>query len=229
MILSYSKKFIFFCNGKTGSTSMRKCLWRFQEGEEYNLAEEGVFVAKHIPPQILRAHISPEIWQECFKFVFVRNPWDRFVSAWKHNFRFRRKISMLDYLCHPKNFRRHIKNIKNIKNMNALSMRDHFDVEDVDFLFNHLKRYRGLSGSDGFYQCNYVFSEDGTQLVDFIGRFERIVEDFDYVKKRLGLEVELPFVNKTKHLPYRQCFTDKAKDRVAELWKKDIEAFGYEF
>ena len=61
MILSHQHKFIFFCNGKTGTTSMEKVLQSFQEGEEYNIHLEGVCPAKHIYPAIIKAYLAEDI------------------------------------------------------------------------------------------------------------------------------------------------------------------------
>ena len=50
MILSHRRKFIFFCNGKTGTTSIEKVLEPLDEGRRYAFDAPGLFIAKHIPP-----------------------------------------------------------------------------------------------------------------------------------------------------------------------------------
>lgn len=91
MIISHKHRYIFFAVPKTGTHSIRRAL-RESMGPE-DLEQVGLFEKKKFPfPQlqnIPHGHISareiaPVIGQEMFasyfKFAFVRNPYDRFVS-----------------------------------------------------------------------------------------------------------------------------------------------------
>ncbi len=42
MILSHEHKFIFFCNGKTGTSSIEQALEPIQQGQEYYIDIQGV-------------------------------------------------------------------------------------------------------------------------------------------------------------------------------------------
>ena len=44
-----------------------------------------------IPHLIKINSLSQSMYDEAFKFAFVRNPWDRLVSVWKHYKSFRRR------------------------------------------------------------------------------------------------------------------------------------------
>lgn len=68
-----------------------------------------------------------------------------------------------------------------------------------------------------------------TDDLDFIGRFENYNEDFEIVKNKLKLNVELPHVNASKHKHYTKYYDDNTKEMVYNLFKDDIIAFGYEF
>ena len=87
MILSHEKKFIFICNGKTGTSSIETALGEYQEGAEFEVPVDGLYTPKHIPPVALKGLLGPSLWKEYFVFVFVRNPWDWFVSQyfWNHD------------------------------------------------------------------------------------------------------------------------------------------------
>ena len=86
IIVSHRIKFIFFCNGKTGTTSLEQALkpWDETSYEEFNAS--GLWYGKHIPPAIVKAVIPADKWDNYFKFVFVRNPYDWVVSQMKYNF-----------------------------------------------------------------------------------------------------------------------------------------------
>ncbi|GHE80262.1 sulfotransferase family protein [Thalassotalea profundi] len=99
-------------------------------------------------------------------------------------------------------------------------------------------------------QADYLYDEYGQQLVDFIGRFENLHNDFSYVCKQLNIaDTSLPHKNssygfrrlitrKFRHLfrtdkrvnsHYSEYYDDELQEIVAEIYAKDIELFGYEF
>lgn len=234
MILSHKHKFIFLCNGKTGTTSIEKLLGPLQEGSEYDVGISGLFVAKHIPPAILKSCLPEHVWREYYKFVFVRNPWDWFVSNWFWN-SVRRPSAAEGHA--PRTLRARIAN--RLKRMQrrlgllpsrpAMDQPLVYDAQDVDHLFQLLRQYRGLPGKDGYYQSNWVYDMQGEPLVDFIGRFENLAADFAAIKRKLGLEGQLSHLNSTGHASYRRYFSPEAVARVAELWEVDVRNFNYSF
>lgn len=91
MIISSLHKFIFVAIPKTGTHSVRQAL-RPHMGPQ-DLEQVGLFVQKQFPiPELaqlrhghlglqqVRPYLRPEAFQSYFKFAFVRNPFDRFVS-----------------------------------------------------------------------------------------------------------------------------------------------------
>jgi hypothetical protein len=91
LIISHRHKFIFFAVPKTGTHSVRQAL-RAHMGES-DLEQVGLFVKKrfsfpefrdithgHINARQIRAVLGDEVFGSYFKFAFVRNPFDRFVS-----------------------------------------------------------------------------------------------------------------------------------------------------
>jgi hypothetical protein len=123
-----------------------------------------------------------------------------------------------------------------------------------EFIFSHFPN----PGWTDFYshirpQTDFLFDEKGVQLVDFIGRFEKLQQDFDIVCSRLGIpERPLPHIRQEAHLklrwghvkernnlwrrywhkdkPYERFY--KTKDMVelvGRIYRSDIDAFGYKF
>ncbi len=91
MIVSHRHRFIFAAVPKTGTHAVRQAL-REQLGEE-DLEQVGLFVNRRFPWAELaavqhghlalaqvRPFLSEEAFAAYFKFAFVRNPFDRFVS-----------------------------------------------------------------------------------------------------------------------------------------------------
>jgi len=68
-----------------------------------------------------------------------------------------------------------------------------------------------------------------TPHFDFIGRYERLHQDFQTVCDRIGIEGSLPHVNGSRHEHYTEYYDDKSRAFVAERCLRDIERFGYRF
>ena len=91
MIISTLHRFIFAAIPKTGTHAVRRAL-REHMGPE-DMEQVGLFVKSELPiPELarighghltleqLRPYFKPEEWSSHFKFAFVRNPFDRFIS-----------------------------------------------------------------------------------------------------------------------------------------------------
>jgi hypothetical protein len=140
-----------------------------------------------------------DIWQDYFKFGFVRNPWDRSVSCWKNR-------------GGPyKEFKDFIKAYPYEKNGDAKR-------STQNIIWHALPQYVHL--------CD----ENGDLIVDFIGRFENIESDLYEVCRVLDINYEeLGRHNATERKPYQEYYDQETIDRVAEIYKKDIEMFNYDY
>jgi hypothetical protein len=78
-------------------------------------------------------------------------------------------------------------------------------------------------------QKEFVASDSGELLVDFIGHYETLQEDFGIVCNRLSVKLNLPHKNRSVHKDFREYYTPHTKALVAEAFREDIEFFGYQF
>ena len=81
-------------------------------------------------------------------------------------------------------------------------------------------------------QYKFIYDSEGTQLVDYIGRFENLYLDFQKICKELNIPIgsKLPHAHKTdssKH--YTEYYNNTTRDIVQEKYCKDIEYFNYTF
>ncbi|WP_455198072.1 sulfotransferase family 2 domain-containing protein [Kaarinaea lacus] len=232
MIISFDHKFIFFANGKTGTTSVVKALTPYNQNDQgqYTIKAANLFAPKHLPPSLMKAMLPAHVWDDCFKFTFVRNPYDWLVSQWFFNFRFRKNPRFFDdpgqwirRRIHPyrKEMGRTHKELSNVKK---------FTVDDIDFLFQYLAaNYRSLPYRKGKFQISYVLDAEDKMIIDYIGRFENLENDFYEIVNKIGLnDITLPKVNVSKHRSFEEYYTEESAQRVYDLWRQDFEVLGYD-
>ncbi len=87
--------------------------------------------------------------------------------------------------------------------------------------------------ADGHFRSQHTFvtDEEGKIGVDFIGRFERMAEDFRFIQERIGLpRNELPWLQKARAaVRYTDFYSNETRQIAGERFQQDIEMFGYEF
>ena len=92
MIISHKHRFIFFAVPKTATHAIRQGLrphldkgdWEQQTlfGEQYlPIPELAALKHGHVSVREIKPHLTDDIWTNYFKFAFVRNPLERFVSS----------------------------------------------------------------------------------------------------------------------------------------------------
>lgn len=149
-------------------------------------------------------------FEEFFKFTFVRNPWDRLVSA----FLFLKKggANKADR-CWAE------KNLSPFSDFHAF-VTNWVDRRNVNTWKHFVPQYKFLCqpGSQ-------------TPIVDFIGYFENLSEDFAYVQNRLQRHSSLQHLNKTEggKRDYREYYTEATRKIVADVYREDIDIFSYNF
>lgn len=147
-----------------------------------------------------------------FKFTFVRNPWDRVFSA--YNFLKKGGVTEQDKTWTP-----HIDHYKNFDEFIKEGLHTPIMMKKLHFL----PQYKFLK-----------IPHHKTSMIDFIGYYENLEEDFEIIKNKLKLNTnaKLKHINKTsidKKLNYQNFYTNQSRDIVHELYQKDIDLFCYNF
>jgi hypothetical protein len=94
-------------------------------------------------------------------------------------------------------------------------------------------------------QCEYLFDSENRQLVNFVGRFENIQQNFEIVCTTLGLpKIPLPLINQSpednnfesqllspdeKSAEYQKHYDANSQKIVTQIYARDIELLGYKF
>ncbi|MEO6927992.1 MAG: sulfotransferase family 2 domain-containing protein [Casimicrobiaceae bacterium] len=199
MFISHSTRYIFVHVQKTGGISIDATLRR-HESERSDAWREHQG-RQHMFASEVRALVQPQQWETYYKFAFVRNPWGRLVS-WYH---------MCMQAAEPNAFARHVQE----------------SAPTFDAFIRHTTT--GLALRTTYNQLDYVADDDGKLLVDFVGRYERLRDDFEVVRERLGITHDLPHANRSSHSDYRDYYTDETRAIVAQRFARDIAHFDYSF
>jgi hypothetical protein len=80
-----------------------------------------------------------------------------------------------------------------------------------------------------FCQKKFIFSHSGEQLVKYIGKYERLDQDFKLICSKLGISTELPQLNVYRNKDYKTYYNDKTIQLVRNFCSSDIETFDYDF
>lgn len=139
-----------------------------------------------------------------FKFTFVRNPWDRFISAYFYFKKYGRDgngdVKMGNIVNRYNSFKDFVLNFNKIP--------------ASDWVYPHFKE-----------QINWVCGNH-----DFIGKSENLQQDFNIICEKIGIpKQQLLHTNKSNHKHYTDYYDDETRQIVAEKYAKDIQCFNYKF
>lgn len=106
---------------------------------------------------------------------------------------------------------------------------DHYQHELINSMKNFDEYIEWRVSNTNKLQKNFITDTEGNLLIDFVGRFENLQEDFNKVCNRLKIDAQLPHENKSKHKDYRTHYNDKTREMISNAFNEDIELFGYSF
>lgn len=157
--------------------------------------------SEHATAAKVQRSLPPEVYAGLYKFAFVRNPWDRLVS-------------------------RHAYLLRKTEHVRSREVRElgGFDA----YLRWELARTGKRGGMR--HQADYVLGAGGEPIVDRIGYFESLQDDFDAICRHIGVPASLP--PPKVHAPrkdYRAFYSDETRNLVAAAYARDIRLFGYTF
>jgi chondroitin 4-sulfotransferase 11 len=163
-------------------------------------------------------------WDCCFKFAFVRNPWDRLVSWYS-------------MICQHGSAQGYPLTWRKRWRANAAQRRWHEVMAHCPTFEKFIercigqRRWRNTAVQEfSKNQIDYLTGHNGELLVDQVGRFENFAADAQRLLECNGISIQnLPQANVSKRRPYKEYYTDRTRDLVGECFTRDISFFGYTF
>jgi len=198
---------------EAGGTSIEVALevhgdWRVENRDRFfgkivspDLVERG-FMTRYLQHLTMGEilELVPET-ADFFRFAFVRNPYDRLVSTY--------------FNADPDLLRR--------------AREQGIELEGLSFP-RFVQAIDGLEHVHLRPQSDFLLDAEGRHGVEFVGRFERLREDFGEVCRRLGVRSRLPHRNRSqRRQSYRRMYDGTCRRFVEERYARDLEAFSYDY
>jgi hypothetical protein len=204
LIFSLQKKLLFTHVSRTGGTTIGRCL-------RHVLADSESLLGQHEPLAAARPILGAR-FDDLFKFAFVRNPWDRFVSwyaliALATNDRPEPGAASVDPDTeHWRGFDAFL------EDWSAETMQ----IEGVTR--RRMSQWAQLSDSDG------------ALLTDDYGRFENFGADAARLFATAGISCpEPPTLNPSRHHHYSVYYSNFGRELVESVFHEDVNLLGYRF
>lgn len=143
---------------------------------------------------------DPASWSKYFKFCFTRNPYEKVVSEYIFKM--------------------------------SLEGRQRIDFDDfVEKVWKSHKRKDENTVSSRLRDWQ-MFTVNGKIDVDFVGKYEELHSGFREVCNRIDVPFEshlMPEAKRIKQYDYKSYYGGKEKKLINDMFKKEIEHFGYDF
>jgi len=137
----------------------------------------------------------PFMFRNYFKFAFVRNPIDRFLSAWKQKVLMSNSFNFSDEI---------YKEMHSLENF--INWAETLDIDNCD---EHLQSQNSMIDLNN---------------IDFIGRFENFELDFKYVAEKINLPM-LQVYHENRSNSSELEIDSNLMERIKLIYKKDINFF----
>jgi len=232
MLISHRKRFIYTKTVKTAGTSvesyfephcMRDGEWSFSHGRREYVSEAGIVGIRsgepleiqgslwwnHMPARAIRSLIGEATWNDYFKFCVVRNPFDALVSAYRFFWASKQ----------PPRPRGLLERFTSRAGRAAA-------LADLRAGFEHWLRTVQLPLDRNKYCI------DGALCVDYVIRYEALVDGIHEVCRRLGIAFEperLPHLKRSEKsvVPLENYFTPASVALVENGYVLELQTFGY--
>lgn len=144
-------------------------------------------------------------WNKYFKFSILRNPYDRMISCYH-----------MDY------FNGHIP----LAYRNIIKQGPQIGYESGCGFSYFLRNYKPPPWEQG----GLIEYTDILDLsLDFIGDYNNLHYDFNFICKTIGLVTPLPHFNKTNHLRVSSYYDNTSINMIQKLYASTLKQYRYEY
>ena len=200
MFISPEDKFIFVHVPKTAGSSIH-----IGFKDRYKLVgEQRADPLPEIHHQGIEQILKNENVEGYYSFAFVRNPWDRLLSAYTEFYDAHHRKG---YPIEP-------------------PIQSYKDFEEFCINFPHSDWSK-----DVHYRPQVGFVCIGGEIkVDFVGKYENLEEDLNKICEAVSIPpMGIGHHRKTVHARRYDAYTERSKNAIGDFFEEDLKAFGYTF
>ena len=209
----YSEKYncIFVHIPRTGGTSIEEVIWPIMENRTeaelwmgfvdpyHNKYQTGGL--QHLLAMQIRQEIGEAVFNRCYRFTVVRNPWDKAVSQYSL-MKYRKGLRDFIGMQENDDFKTYLSLIQRREHVQWMPQFRFFLDENGEQLVNFIARFEN-------------FNDDVSTI---LGELDIKVDAIPHSA-----------VNKTVRGNYRQYYDDESVEMIRQIYRQDIELLGYEF
>lgn len=206
-MISHKHRCIFIHIPRSGGSSIEDVVWPEPRREadlwmgfvspHSNRYQTGGL--QHLTARLVREVVGQRVFNEYFKFTFVRNPWDKAISQFAY---LSQRGDLRRFLGAPEglSFSDYLDRIGSCAHVQWSPQYDFLYDEDGEPLVDFVGRFERLT-------------EDARTVFERLG---------------ISCPV-LPHTRASAHPPYATYYDDHARRRIQDLYAKDISEFNYHF
>lgn len=209
-MISYKYNCIYVHIPKTGGTSIEEIIWPGMENRTvaelwmgfvdpyHNKYQTGGL--QHLLASQIRQEVGDRVFNECYRFTVVRNPWDKAVSQYAY---MKQRKDLRDFIGMQEDdsFKTYLSLIRKREHVQWTPQYKFFLDDNGDQLVDFIGRFES-------------FDDD---VFTILGNLDIRVP-------------AIPHINKsTARRHFREHYDDESADMVRELYRQDIELLGYQW
>lgn len=199
MVICHDLQCIYIHIPKTAGTSIEQFLKDNGKNSIDYLGVRNNRSLHHLLAHELKKEV-PFIFYKYYKFSIVRNPYDRLLSEYYWT-----PIQGVGFKSGQSkaDFITYVSSVVKNRLYFTNIYNDHF-IPQADFLYNGKKI-----------------------LIDQLFRYEDLEWTIEYLKKKLNIENNLPYLNKSNKNIKKTEWTQRQKERIYKIYQKDFIIFNY--
>ncbi|MGR6431468.1 sulfotransferase family 2 domain-containing protein [Rhizobium sp. PAMB 3174] len=206
-MISHSHRFIFIHVYKVAGTSVRAALEHYVDGLGPRRRSMNKFARRLIGTDVIKPFHQPlhgHATAREYKDFLGEKYFDYFSFAFVRN-PFDWQVSLYEY---------------------ARQSKSHYQHE-LHKRMNFEEYIRWRCSEDRNLQRDFIFDNDGSKLVNFVGRFENMNNDFRFACQKIGISCDLPHKKRSARSNASQYYNSETHKLVADAFSADFEEFGY--
>lgn len=200
MVVCHNKKCIFVHIPKTAGTSIEQFIKENGKNQVIFFGVQNNRALHHYTALELKKSI-PQIFNKYYKFAMVRNPYDRLLSEYYW--------TRIPHLGH-----------KSGKSKDDFLNKVVYIVKNKLFLAH-------LDNDHFIPQNNFVYDNEHKLLVNEVFKYEKLEETVSYLKTKLNINTNFPFLNRTNSSK-KDSWNEQQKNIIYNLYKDDFIIFQYD-